>query len=92
MSTLDLQTFENLVPLTFSRVFLSVNPLVIEVFRAVADHPVLRHQITDIIWDDARFVSDHGLGSLMCPTIIKKCSWRRMNLTKFPSGLFTNAD
>lgn len=48
----------NTVPLSFSRVFLSANPLDIEVFRAVADHPTLRHQIKEIIWDDARFVSE----------------------------------
>ena len=48
----------NTVPLNFSRVFLSANPLDIEVFRAVADHPTLRHQVQEIIWDDARFVSE----------------------------------
>jgi hypothetical protein len=46
------------VPLKFSRVFLSANPLDIQVFRAIADHPILRHQIDEIIWDDARFVSE----------------------------------
>lgn len=40
-----------------SRVFLSANPLNIEVFHAVADHPKFRHQVTEIIWDEARFIA-----------------------------------
>ncbi|KAJ5391005.1 uncharacterized protein N7496_002073, partial [Penicillium cataractarum] len=40
-----------------SRVFLSANSLNIQVFRAVADHPKFRHDIREIIWDDARFMS-----------------------------------
>lgn len=43
-------------PLSSSRVFLSANSLNIQVFRAVADHPKFRHEIREIIWDDARFV------------------------------------
>jgi hypothetical protein len=38
-------------------VFLSAKPLDIEVFHAIADHPQFWHQIKEIIWDDARFVS-----------------------------------
>lgn len=40
--------------LRLDRVFLSANPLNIEVFRSIADHKVLRKQIVEIIWDDAR--------------------------------------
>lgn len=40
--------------LRLTRVFLSANPLNIEVFRAIADHPTFRTQIVEIIWDDAR--------------------------------------
>ncbi|KAK4861315.1 hypothetical protein LT330_004231 [Penicillium expansum] len=43
-------------PFSSSRVFLSANSLNIQVFRAVADHPKFRHEIREIIWDDARFV------------------------------------
>jgi len=42
------------VELRLERVFLSPNPLNIKVLRAVADHEVFRHGITEIIWDDAR--------------------------------------
>jgi hypothetical protein len=44
-------------PLLFSRVFLSANSLDIKVLRSVANHPEIREQVTEIIWDDARFVS-----------------------------------
>jgi hypothetical protein len=44
-------------PLSFSRVFLSANSLDIKVLRSVANHPDFREQVTEIIWDDARFVS-----------------------------------
>ncbi|KAJ5628054.1 hypothetical protein N7490_010282 [Penicillium lividum] len=44
-------------PLSFSRVFLSANSLDIKVLRSVANHPDFRKQVTEIIWDDARFVS-----------------------------------
>ncbi|KOS38368.1 hypothetical protein ACN38_g10818 [Penicillium nordicum] len=43
-------------PFSSSRVFLSANSLNIQVFRAVADHPKFRHEIKEIIWDDARVV------------------------------------
>lgn len=36
------------------RVFLSVNPRNIEVFRAIADHEEFRHKVMKMIWDDAR--------------------------------------
>lgn len=39
----------------FSRVFLSANSRDIEVFRSVANHPIFREQVTEIIWDDAYF-------------------------------------
>ncbi len=41
------------VTLRFPRVFLSLHARDIEVFRAVADHP-FRHQVTEIIYDDAQ--------------------------------------
>lgn len=44
-------------PLSFSRVFLSAHSRDIEVFRAVANHPTFRQQVTEIIWDDSRFYS-----------------------------------
>lgn len=40
-------------PLRLRRVFLSANPRNIEVLRAVADHDVLRHGVSEIILDDA---------------------------------------
>ena len=40
--------------LRLERVFLSANSRNIEVFKAIADHEVLRRQIVEIIWDDAR--------------------------------------
>lgn len=54
---LTCKTLSEMTPFSSSRVFLSANSLNIKVFRAVADHPKFRHQITEIIWDDARFVS-----------------------------------
>ncbi|UKZ58392.1 hypothetical protein TrVGV298_012260 [Trichoderma virens] len=43
------------IRLRISRVFLSANPLNIQVFRSIADHDVYRQGITEIIYDDARF-------------------------------------
>ncbi|OQE86103.1 hypothetical protein PENNAL_c0022G07032 [Penicillium nalgiovense] len=54
MMRLASKQFSNAVELRLQRVFLSANPLNIEVFRAVADHQKFRHQVTEIIWDDAR--------------------------------------
>ncbi|KAJ5109960.1 hypothetical protein N7532_002605 [Penicillium argentinense] len=45
--------FNNAVFLRLDRVFLSANPLNIEVFCKVASHDKLRHQVTEIIWDEA---------------------------------------
>lgn len=42
------------VPLYFDRVFISANSLNIQVFKAIADHDTYRHQVYEIIWDDAR--------------------------------------
>lgn len=44
----------NAVELRLRRVFLSANPLNIEVCRAIADHKKFRYQIIEIVWDDAR--------------------------------------
>ncbi|KAJ5824067.1 hypothetical protein N7447_006407 [Penicillium robsamsonii] len=38
------------------RVFLSAHPCNIGVFREIADHEAFRHNVTEIIWDDARFI------------------------------------
>ncbi|PNP57803.1 hypothetical protein THARTR1_01961 [Trichoderma harzianum] len=40
--------------LRIHRVFLSANPLNVNVFRAIADHEQYRHGVTDIVYDDAR--------------------------------------
>ena len=42
------------LPLHFDRVFISANSLNIQVFNAIANHDTYRHQVTEIIWDDAR--------------------------------------
>ncbi|KAG8668261.1 hypothetical protein FPOAC2_07551 [Fusarium poae] len=44
-------------PLRFNRVFVSANPLNIEVFLAIAHHDTFRHQVKELIWDDATFQS-----------------------------------
>ncbi|OJJ96273.1 hypothetical protein ASPACDRAFT_47043 [Aspergillus aculeatus ATCC 16872] len=44
--------------LRLSRVFLSADPLNIRVFRAVAEHPIFRKQVTEIVWDDALLIDD----------------------------------
>ncbi|GAM43674.1 hypothetical protein TCE0_060r18676 [Talaromyces pinophilus] len=49
-------TLGQMAQLRLSRVFLSANPLNIEVFRAIADHEEFRHNIVEIIWDDARLI------------------------------------
>ncbi|KAJ9142662.1 F-box domain, cyclin-like [Pleurostoma richardsiae] len=46
--------------LRLDRVFLSANPRNIEVFRAISEHEVLRRQILEIIWDDARLKDEPG--------------------------------
>lgn len=45
----------NIAQLRLTRVFLSADPTNIRVFRAIADHEQYRKQITEIIYDDARF-------------------------------------
>ncbi|KAH7193889.1 uncharacterized protein B0J16DRAFT_354442 [Fusarium flagelliforme] len=42
------------LPLHFDRVFISANSLNIQVFNAIANHETFRHQVSEIIWDDAR--------------------------------------
>lgn len=54
---LTCKVLRDVTPVCLSRVFLSANPLDIEVFHAIADHPQFRHQIKEIIWDDARLLS-----------------------------------
>lgn len=41
------------VQLQIRRVFLSANPLNIEVFRHIADHDFYRHKVREIVWDVA---------------------------------------
>lgn len=43
------------IPLCLSRVFISANPIDIEVFRSIADHEAYRRGVKEIIWDEARF-------------------------------------
>jgi hypothetical protein len=45
------------VPLRFDRIFISANLLNIEVFLAVANHESFRHQVKEVIWDDATLTS-----------------------------------
>lgn len=45
-----------LANLKLSRVFLSAHPVTINVLRKIADHDYFRHKVTELIWDDARFV------------------------------------
>ncbi|KAH7194751.1 hypothetical protein DER44DRAFT_903352 [Fusarium oxysporum] len=42
------------IPLHFDRVFISANSLNIQVFKAIVANETFRHQVTEIIWDDAR--------------------------------------
>ncbi|KAM0443331.1 hypothetical protein ACHAQK_003694 [Fusarium lateritium] len=42
------------IPLSFDRVFISANSYNLKVFRAIADDEIIRHQVTEIVWDDAR--------------------------------------
>lgn len=53
---LTCSTLSQLVQLRLNRVFLSANPLNIEVFRAIADHETFRRDIFEIIWDDTRLI------------------------------------
>ncbi|KAJ5108106.1 hypothetical protein N7456_004781 [Penicillium angulare] len=46
--------FNESLPLRVDRVFLSANPLSVEVFRNLASHERFRHQVTEIVWDEAR--------------------------------------
>ncbi|RGP69180.1 hypothetical protein FSPOR_4895 [Fusarium sporotrichioides] len=47
-------TLERIVPSNIDRVFISANSRNIQVFRAIADSEKHRHNVTEIIWDDAR--------------------------------------
>ncbi|KAL3590968.1 hypothetical protein FPOAC2_13173 [Fusarium poae] len=50
-----------LIPLSFDRVFISANSLNLKVFRAIADDEIIRHQVTEIVWDDARLTTKPDL-------------------------------
>ncbi|OOQ91393.1 hypothetical protein PEBR_00500 [Penicillium brasilianum] len=54
---IDSKQLGETTPLSFSRVFLSANSLDIKVLRSIANHSASREQVTEIIWDDARFVA-----------------------------------
>ncbi|TQV92859.1 Cyclin-like F-box [Cordyceps javanica] len=57
------RAIRDIVPLRLQRVFLSANPLNIQVFRAIADHDDFRKNVTEIVWDDARLVdADYEVG------------------------------
>ncbi|RGP76870.1 hypothetical protein FLONG3_4953 [Fusarium longipes] len=47
-------TLKRVIPFSINRVFVSANSLNIKVFREIADSETYRHDITEIIWDDAR--------------------------------------
>lgn len=49
---------KSVAPLRLDRVFLSANPRNVDVFNAVAADEVFRHQVVEIIWDDALLVED----------------------------------
>ncbi|EEA19678.1 hypothetical protein PMAA_004570 [Talaromyces marneffei ATCC 18224] len=49
-------TLSRLAQLRLNRVFLSANPLNIKVLREIADHETFRHNVVEIIWDDARLI------------------------------------
>ncbi|GKT57211.1 hypothetical protein ColTof4_11365 [Colletotrichum tofieldiae] len=44
----------------FKRVFISVNPLNVQIFRAIAEHETFRYGVCEILWDDARFTESQG--------------------------------
>ncbi|KAJ5566847.1 hypothetical protein N7535_006153 [Penicillium sp. DV-2018c] len=50
---LSCKHFHNAVPLRLNRVFLCANPLYIEIFRNIASHDKFRHQVNEIIWNEA---------------------------------------
>ncbi|TQN64429.1 hypothetical protein CSHISOI_11019, partial [Colletotrichum shisoi] len=41
--------------LRFKRVFIPADPLNVKVFRAIAEHETFRHDVREIVWDDARY-------------------------------------
>lgn len=51
---LTCSTLNKITPFIIDRVFISANSLNIQVFRAIADSETFRHNVTEIIWDDAR--------------------------------------
>jgi hypothetical protein len=50
-------------PLRFNRVFISANPLNVEVFLAIANHDTFRQQVKELIWDDATLKSSLSSGN-----------------------------
>jgi hypothetical protein len=77
--------FNNTVFLRLNRVFLSANPVNIEVFRNIASHDKFRHQVNEIIWDEARLYRGPArIAKLMRDM---NCSRTRMNPIITENGL-----
>ncbi|KAL1852643.1 hypothetical protein Plec18167_007737 [Paecilomyces lecythidis] len=60
--------------LRLNRVFLSANPTNIDVFYSIANHNTFRKEITEIIYDDARFASFYGIREFF-PDEIDEDAW-----------------
>lgn len=56
VSTPRMYTIQQCSDPPIQRVFLSANPLNIEVFRGITGHNKFHHRVTEIIWDEARLV------------------------------------
>ena len=62
---LTCKQFNETVFLRVDRLFLSVSPLNVEGFRNIASHERFRHQVTEIVWDEARLNRDpHRTGEI----------------------------
>ncbi|KAI0184852.1 hypothetical protein EV127DRAFT_443142 [Xylaria flabelliformis] len=71
--------FERTACLRLARVFISANPLNIEVFEAISQHDRYRAQVTEIIWDEALLDPGPESGQ-QCPRwyrlAYEDCCWR----------------
>lgn len=76
------RTLGALVPLQIRRVFLSANSRNIAVFCAVADHEALRHDVKEIVWEDAQLNNYHAASPHDWPNSVdpvQKASFLRRN-------------
>ncbi|KAK7408877.1 hypothetical protein QQX98_008938 [Neonectria punicea] len=73
------------VLLRVDRVFLSANPLNVEVFRAIADHETYRKTVVELIWDDA------CLDMPPEPPRAYQCECRRQYIDEFWQEWFNHA-